>query len=733
MNRLLSSCALIAALCAPVLATAQDLQTLVDKLRQERDAAGSEPVMALAELKTREAAVALVELYDAMESILMKREVLRALATFDGVAEVEQTALQRLADSATGSPDRELREAALRLLGEAEHMGKHFLALIVESAAEDPVREKAMEYHAARFEEQDAAFYEKLYRDDGAERAKAKRKDKKDKDKQAELVSYPLARIREIALEKIASRLTPEDLVEAATAKERDNQDIRRDGVRRVALTELDQRKDERAIEIARKMYESVDEKPTNRALAADILAKADGAKLAPTFFADAQKDVTVMPAELRLKLADWLAEWVADPKEKSLVGKLEKLLGGKSDMREKEFALRALVKVQDEKITKVIVKLLSSSDVQVQLMAIDALARRGDAAVAPDLEKCAQQTKRDAVKAAVIDALTSLKVLDESWHGRLTQEATSDIAEVRNAALWQLAQKGQRKDFEVFKAALEHAEWSTRLAALKGLEVIGGQDAIGAIIARMEKEEGRMLREFCDALWRMTGQFIPPDAAKWKEWWEKSKSAYRPLETGEFFRLQREEERRRLSQTTRGQSFYGVRIVSHRVIFIIDVSGSMNEAMRSPYLGKTGEPRMEVAKRELIKCIDALNAAALFNVVVFSDGVDRWLDEGVSESQGKDKKEAQEYVEKLAANGGTNLYGALETAFADPEVDTIYVMSDGEPSVGEVIDQTEIRARVQQWNEHRKVVIHTIAVGGTFQVLEWLAGDTGGTHVKYN
>jgi hypothetical protein len=38
----------------------------------------------------------------------------------------------------------------------------------------------------------------------------------------------------------------------------------------------------------------------------------------------------------------------------------------------------------------------------------------------------------------------------------------------------------------------------------------------------------------------------------------------------------------------------------------------------------------------------------------------------------------------------------------------------------------------VKNWNEHRKIQINTIAVAGQFQILEWLAQDSGGTHVKF-
>jgi Mg-chelatase subunit ChlD len=82
-----------------------------------------------------------------------------------------------------------------------------------------------------------------------------------------------------------------------------------------------------------------------------------------------------------------------------------------------------------------------------------------------------------------------------------------------------------------------------------------------------------------------------------------------------------------------------------------------------------------------------------------------------------------------LGASGGTNLYDSLQKAFADPDVDTIFVMSDGEPTVGQQIDPFRIREDVALWNQNRKVVIHTIAIGGSLEILEWIAKDSGGKH----
>ena len=70
-----------------------------------------------------------------------------------------------------------------------------------------------------------------------------------------------------------------------------------------------------------------------------------------------------------------------------------------------------------------------------------------------------------------------------------------------------------------------------------------------------------------------------------------------------------------------------------------------------------------------------------------------------------------------------------MRQAFQDQDVDTIFVLSDGEPTTGEVIDPHRIREDVRRWNKHRGIKIHTIAIGGNLEVLEWLAKDAGGTY----
>ena len=111
---------------------------------------------------------------------------------------------------------------------------------------------------------------------------------------------------------------------------------------------------------------------------------------------------------------------------------------------------------------------------------------------------------------------------------------------------------------------------------------------------------------------------------------------------------------------------------------------------------------------------------------------VEKWIDGSLAAANQKNRDEAKGYIEKIGAGGGTNLYDAVKLAFEDKDVDTIFILSDGEPTQGEETDPTVIREHVKSWNEHRGIVINTIQVAGQFQVLDWLAEDSGGTHVKF-
>jgi HEAT repeat protein len=577
-----------------------------------------------------------------------------------------------------------------------------------------------MRCHVAMATEADHVWYVKEFEFGTGPKDKKKPK-KAAKDEEPDLAVHPLPRVREMAFLQIASKLEVAKLVETAKDKEKDSSDLRKDGLRRIALKELSNRKGREAVTVAADVYKDSVEKSINRILAAEILFAEQKAKIAAQFIDDADKVTT--PLDLAYACADMIAE-LKDP---SLDSKITKVVGkGKGQMQ--LFALRAVRNVKDEKLDKAIAKMLTSEDRVVGVAAAESLGARKAKAFVPDLEAVIVKSKEPQLIAATLDALSEIHAGDAEWQKRLVGFIASDKLEVRVAAVNQLA---KQKNVPELLKALDQQDWAVRLAALQGLESVRTTEVVGTLIGRMQKEDGRMLVEFGKSLWNLTGQPFYTQPLSWKGWWEKNQASFKPITEEELAKRASDEEARRLKQISKA-TFFGIRIKSHRVIFILDVSGSMNDLTRGQYVGKNGEARIVVAKRELSRCIDALEANSLFNLIVFSAGVDKWLAEGISDAKGVNREDAKSYVDKLGAGGGTNLYGAVQEAFNDKDVDTIFILSDGEPSVGDVIDPGTIREHVARWNEHRHIVINSIAVGGTLEVLRWLAEDSGGTHVEF-
>lgn len=699
-----------------------EVSDLAEKIKRARDEADEEEIARLAEIGTRAAAEAMVDVYGSMGSIYMRLEVLKKLPRFDGVAEAEQLALQKLMDIATESQEKELRDAALDALGSCQKLGKSFLAMIVDSPAEDDIRERAMDLHVAMSTKDDHAWYRKIYeREKAAEEPVVKKRDKRkkkdDEDTEPELKVHKLASLRRKAFEVIAPELSLEEVEKA----------LKEPGwrLRLLAFQEYDRREPKKALALAEEVYSDLDgTHPELRIFAAKLLAADQGKKIADRFIEDGQKFMT--PTQLRNALADLLADF----RDKAVEAKLVKLVG-RGKVYEKLFSLRAVRKVDDDKLNKKIQKLLGDKEVDVCIAAARVLAERGDVTAVKPLEKLIEKSKDPVLIAEGLDAMSKIRGKDPEWDAQLVEYTKNEDMEVRNAALMQLGKDGRTDHFDLFGPALKDPQWSTRYAALRGLASMRDVRAIPLIIEQMKSEEGRMLVEFADVLFELTGKPYRTAMHSWEAWWKNEGAGFEIISTTELEKAREAEELRRLKQIT-NVKFFGIRIISHRVIFIIDVSGSMNEEMRARYVGEGGTTRIEVAKRELTKCIDGLDIEALFNIITFSDGVNRWLQEGIAGSDEKSREEAREHVSRLGAGGATNLYDALRTAFDDPDVDTIFVLSDGEPNVGKQTDITVIRDHVRSWNEHRGVVINTIGIGGSFDVLEWLAEDSAGTHVRF-
>jgi hypothetical protein len=332
----------------PSVALTKEIVDLADRAKPEK-------IKDLANLRTRAAFDGLKQVYEAMKTTFMKREVVRAMPAFDGVPDAEQPALQMLMDIATGANEVELRDAALDSLGSCPGHGKDFLRMIVSSPADDGVREKAMKLHVKMATKDDLVWYKEVYTiDEKAEKERkeardkaekeAKKEEKKNKGKKGKDDKDPkdakadpgkprpvvmLGTIRLTAFEALAPTLKIEELEKA-------NKDPYQK-IHRAALEEMASRGDKKTFEFAEDIFKDDEELPENRVIAARAMAKIQGTKVAPEFMKRATNNTS--PIELRRGLAEILVGFNDPEVNKDLIAEL----GRGKNVGEKLFQIYAV------------------------------------------------------------------------------------------------------------------------------------------------------------------------------------------------------------------------------------------------------------------------------------------------------------------------------------------------------------------------------------------------------
>lgn len=388
----------------------------------------------------------------------------------------------------------------------------------------------------------------------------------------------------------------------------------------------------------------------------------------------------------------------------------------------------------------------------------VDALgkARRGECIT---LLTTALEKERDAVvRARLVQALGQVPG-DASGAAIRAVVVQDDSPYARTAAITALGSHQEEGDLVLLLGALDDDAWPVRGAAVDAIKAMGSKavpEAVEPLIAMLETETGRLKGDVADCLSHLCGKAIGPDAELWRSWYEANKKDVVARAKGSDFGG---------AVTGKGEneghgttaSFYGIKTTSKRIAFVVDLSGSMNFAANvaeGPGAGRSGggatstghgkaagndspppedpsmkplppDPtRLDVVKKELMRAIWGLPEDAIFALVGYHVEA-QLMGRGTQQATAAAKKAVGKMVDGWRADGGTNTYDALVLALAlgqDPKredkkfddgVDTIFLLSDGLPSVGKVNEPSEIVAGIVDMANKRRVKIHTIWVGG--------------------
>ena len=318
----------------------------------------------------------------------------------------------------------------------------------------------------------------------------------------------------------------------------------------------------------------------------------------------------------------------------------------------------------------------------------------------------------------------------------------------VRCAALLALATMREDRGIDLAIAALDDPVWQVRASAASSLYSMRALRSIDPLITQMETEQGRLLEDYARALEEITAKRFGLRAELWRKWWTGIKERF-VIPTDEELaaaKAKRDENRARYSPPG-STSYHGIETPSRSVVFIIDVSGSMENHVieKDRFEGRDLQSmsKIDIAKGELQRTIEGLEPYVKLNIFTFATEVKSWEKKLVT-CNPLNRRSAIDWVGNLKAIGGnskerlarvgltgaanleagkTNTFGALMRALGvagrgaredgyEVMVDTIFFLSDGRPTVGDLIDPADILAEVRAANDLRKVVIHTLAIG---------------------
>ena len=268
-------------------------------------------------------------------------------------------------------------------------------------------------------------------------------------------------------------------------------------------------------------------------------------------------------------------------------------------------------------------------------------------------------------------------------------------------------------------RAHLDDPQWQVRLMALQSLGATSA--AVEPIVTRLGEPDARFRNAACAALSQITATELPADPAAWRDWWKAN---------GEDFRAGRYvASRRKVVEGPGRTTFYDIPLVSSRVCFVIDRSGSMRN-----------DGKFDAAKKELRAILDRLPDGSRVNIVFFGGTTSVYSRSPSRVLDPQSRRDAVEFVERQGFESGTDLYKALEKALActgsyetgrlrEDGVDTMVVLSDGQATVGRLLDDEAIARVIARKSRYFRTVVHCVSLSSDAQSLKLLARLTGGEY----
>ena len=345
----------------------------------------------------------------------------------------------------------------------------------------------------------------------------------------------------------------------------------------------------------------------------------------------------------------------------------------------------------------------------------------------AAEVEKGLKGENAPAVRMAAFDLLLALGT--ERSLDRLVVGAVDSSAEVRAHVEGIVRNHAAVALHEaIVRAMKEDASWRLR-AAMADLLLAGARERCRrALVDALDDEHPGVRSRAAEALYRLTGQPLGLDRAKWDAYFAKAPEA--PPEPGERRTTAEDRVVKIHEGPVRGicPTIYTIPVVEKRVIFVVDMSSSMARTARSDHFV------------ELKQALMSLPSDVHFNILCFDQR--RYFfakAKSLVPATLEAKADAERWVNDLPAGDRTDVNGAVTTGLAmlgealkdDAEGKAeLFLMTDGQETVATTA-RTAVERQFEKLPEGR-CRIHLIALGrGGTPALKPLADRSGGRFVE--
>ena len=318
-------------------------------------------------------------------------------------------------------------------------------------------------------------------------------------------------------------------------------------------------------------------------------------------------------------------------------------------------------------------------------------------------------------------DALAAWVAVDpEGARPALRAALGDERAELRAAALILGTSIGEAGARSAARGLAADGSSAVRRAAIGALGASADRGAAAVLVERLEGEARPSLRaDLLGTLQRISGMRHRDDLRSWRHWLDSLPADWRAGDEAP-------PERAPAGPTTHAD-LASFPLRSDRLAILVDFSGSLWAPRED------GRTRKELLDPQIAGLLGRLGDGASFNVVPYATEPAPWRPALVPAGKREVTLAARDF-ERCRLTGKGNVWDAALLALADPEVDTLLIVTDGAPTGGRRWNLgllVDLLVRERRWTG---VVIDSVLIDASARLeRHWteLAARTGGTSVS--